>query len=271
MARRAVRGRPLFSADREHIHHRLMSLGLSHREAAFLLYAVCFVLNAVALVLVFSNSTAAAALLAALAIVGFFAMRRLGYIQFSSAHFLSDQRRRNRELRAIVRDASDRLREAASEDDVWGTVKDIAPQVGAVAVHLSRRSSPGSEAWTTLRAEVGDVPLEHDHPAFTSTLFVKSSKAEESLIEFTWRDGRSAMDHDEEIALEAFADRVGETFDRIASGGRRGLVADAASALMGIGYMQGILSGRRKTRDLDRESGPGPAGPQAGDGSSGET
>lgn len=78
MARRAVRGRPLFSADKEHIHHRLMSLGMSHRQAAFALYAVCLALNVVALVLVFSNRAAAASLLVALTIVGFFAMRRLG-------------------------------------------------------------------------------------------------------------------------------------------------------------------------------------------------
>ena len=33
MFRRALRGRSMFSADREHIHHKLLDLGLTHRQA----------------------------------------------------------------------------------------------------------------------------------------------------------------------------------------------------------------------------------------------
>lgn len=251
MARRAVRGRPLFSADREHIHHRLMSLGMSHRQAALALYAVCFVLNAVALVLVFSNSIATAAMLTALAIVGFFAMRRLGYIQFSSTHYLSDQRRRNRELRTIVRDATERLRESASDREVWEVIKRLAPEVGAVAVSLSRRVAPDGEEWTTLRFEVPDVANPSVHPAFASSLHVPAAKSAETLMEFTWKDGRSEMDRDEEIALEAFAQRAGEAFDRVATGGRRSFVADAASNLINRGYVSGMLGRvKRSTGDI---------------------
>ncbi|MGB5037517.1 MAG: MraY family glycosyltransferase [Blastocatellia bacterium] len=265
MARRAVRGRPLFSADKEHIHHRLMSLGMTHREAAFALYAVCLLLNVVALVLVFSNSIAAAALLAVLTIVGFFAMRRLGYIQFSSTHFLSDQRRRNRELRTIVRDGSDRLRGATTDREVWDVIKQLAPDVGAVAVTLSRQTAPDSETWTTLRFEVADAPQPHEHPAFASSLHVPTSRSAETLIEFTWRDGRSAMDRDEEIALESFAERVGEAFDRVAPGGRRNFVADAASSLMNSGYVSGMLARRKRTTgDLVAEDGK--TAPAAGEG-----
>lgn len=265
MARRAVRGRPLFSADKEHIHHRLMSLGMSHRQAAFALYAVCLALNVVALVLVFSNSIAAASLLAALTIVGFLAMRRLGYIQFSSTHFLSDQRRRNRELRTIVRDGSERLREAATEQDVWGVIKQLAPDVGATAVNLSRRTAPESEEWTTLRFEVAEVPQTHEHPAFASSLHVPTSRSPETLVEFTWRDGRSAMDRDEEIALESFAERVGEAFDRVAPGARRSFVSDAASSLMNIGYVSGML-GRRKRTTGDLVAQDGKEGSEVSDG-----
>lgn len=253
MARRAVRGRPLFSADREHIHHRLMSLGMTHRQAALALYAVCFALNVVALVLVYSNSIAAAAMLAALAIVGFFAMRWLGYIQFSSTHYLSDQRRRNRELRTIVRDATEQLREAGSDRDVWEAIKRLAPDVGSTAVNLSRRMAPNGEEWTTLRFEVTDAPHTSDHPAFASSLHVPTAKSPETLIEFTWRDGRSVMDRDEEIALEAFAERVAEAFDRVATGGRRSFVADAASNLIAKGYVSGMLGRvKRGTGEVDK-------------------
>jgi hypothetical protein len=45
IARRALRGRPLFQADREHIHHRLMAMGLSHRQTVLVLYGFCIVLG----------------------------------------------------------------------------------------------------------------------------------------------------------------------------------------------------------------------------------
>src|SRR5690606_13908975 len=41
IVRRSLMGRPVFSADKEHIHHRLMHrLMLSHREAVLALYAI---------------------------------------------------------------------------------------------------------------------------------------------------------------------------------------------------------------------------------------
>jgi UDP-GlcNAc:undecaprenyl-phosphate GlcNAc-1-phosphate transferase len=36
---RALRGRSPFSADRNHIHHKLLAIGLSHRQTCFVLYA----------------------------------------------------------------------------------------------------------------------------------------------------------------------------------------------------------------------------------------
>jgi UDP-GlcNAc:undecaprenyl-phosphate/decaprenyl-phosphate GlcNAc-1-phosphate transferase len=38
VARRFLRGKPIFGADRGHIHHRLLDLGFSARQAALLLY-----------------------------------------------------------------------------------------------------------------------------------------------------------------------------------------------------------------------------------------
>ena len=35
---RASKGRSPFSADKNHIHHKLLSLGLSHRQVCFVLY-----------------------------------------------------------------------------------------------------------------------------------------------------------------------------------------------------------------------------------------
>jgi UDP-GlcNAc:undecaprenyl-phosphate/decaprenyl-phosphate GlcNAc-1-phosphate transferase len=51
IVRRLSRGRSPFSADRGHIHHRLLDLGLSHTQTVLLIYAICIGLGLLSLVL----------------------------------------------------------------------------------------------------------------------------------------------------------------------------------------------------------------------------
>jgi len=51
IVRRVSQGRSPFSADRKHIHHRLLDLGLSHRQTVFVIYGICIVLALLALLL----------------------------------------------------------------------------------------------------------------------------------------------------------------------------------------------------------------------------
>ena len=51
IVRRLTQGRSPFSADRHHIHHRLLDLGLSHRQTVFVIYGICLALAVLALVL----------------------------------------------------------------------------------------------------------------------------------------------------------------------------------------------------------------------------
>ncbi|MFH0751246.1 MAG: MraY family glycosyltransferase [Chloroflexota bacterium] len=51
IVRRLSRGRSPFSADRGHIHHRLLDLGLTHTQTVLLIYSICAGLGALSLVL----------------------------------------------------------------------------------------------------------------------------------------------------------------------------------------------------------------------------
>jgi len=51
IVRRLSRGRSPFSADRGHIHHRLLDLGLTHTQTVLLIYAICAGLGALSLLL----------------------------------------------------------------------------------------------------------------------------------------------------------------------------------------------------------------------------
>jgi len=57
--RRVSRRVPVFTADRGHIHHRLIALGFTRREALILLYSITISLDSISLVVAFSNSVVA--------------------------------------------------------------------------------------------------------------------------------------------------------------------------------------------------------------------
>ncbi len=73
-------GRPtLLSADRDHIHHRLLGLGLNHRTAVLLLYGASATVCAAALLMANGDGVYALSLLAAVGVGFVVAVRSLGY------------------------------------------------------------------------------------------------------------------------------------------------------------------------------------------------
>lgn len=69
----------IFRADREHIHHRLLALGLTHRRAVWLLYGVSVVLGLMAFLAVVARGTHVALLVAVVALATYAGIRKLGY------------------------------------------------------------------------------------------------------------------------------------------------------------------------------------------------
>jgi UDP-GlcNAc:undecaprenyl-phosphate GlcNAc-1-phosphate transferase len=51
IVRRLAQGRSPFSPDRGHLHHRLLDVGLSHRQTVLLIYGICVVLAVLAMLL----------------------------------------------------------------------------------------------------------------------------------------------------------------------------------------------------------------------------
>ncbi len=79
--RRFLRGQPIFSADRGHIHHRLLSLGHSPAKVALFMYAGCAVLALGGMLLV-NQSGYVAIVLAVVGLGAGFVVQRLRYYEF---------------------------------------------------------------------------------------------------------------------------------------------------------------------------------------------
>ena len=80
--RRLISGRPVFTADREHIHHKLLQRGLSHREAVIVLYAVSAMFALLSLFLLWPTGSSLGLVLAVLGVGIWIGVQRLGYLEF---------------------------------------------------------------------------------------------------------------------------------------------------------------------------------------------
>ncbi len=71
-------GRP----DREHVHHKLMDLGYTHRRTVVLLYGLCLVFGIFAFILTAFRDEVVATILFFVALLVFVMVRVLGYLEF---------------------------------------------------------------------------------------------------------------------------------------------------------------------------------------------
>ena len=80
--RRLIGGRPVFTADREHIHHKLLQLGLSHRQVVIVLYAVSALFGLLSLFLLWPTGSSLGLVLAVLGTGVWLGVQHLGYLEF---------------------------------------------------------------------------------------------------------------------------------------------------------------------------------------------
>jgi UDP-GlcNAc:undecaprenyl-phosphate GlcNAc-1-phosphate transferase len=69
----------MFEADQKHIHHRLLALGFSHRNAVLLLYALALGLSSLAFFSVLAQYRNAGIILLAVGLATYIGVRKLGY------------------------------------------------------------------------------------------------------------------------------------------------------------------------------------------------
>jgi UDP-GlcNAc:undecaprenyl-phosphate GlcNAc-1-phosphate transferase len=82
IVRRFIGGRPVFTADREHIHHKLLERGLSHRQVVIVLYAVSALFALLSLFLLWPSGDMLGLVLAVLGTGIWIGVQHLGYLEF---------------------------------------------------------------------------------------------------------------------------------------------------------------------------------------------
>jgi UDP-GlcNAc:undecaprenyl-phosphate GlcNAc-1-phosphate transferase len=209
MMRRAARGVPMFSADRGHIHHRLLESGLSHRQAVLVLYGASIVLGCIALAFSYASSSEATWFLLALSGVAYLALRKLGYISVEKAQRVFVERKRNLELRSSIRKVGTRLSRAEDLGDVWQALRIAARRLSAsaVALHLPE----DARRYDRLAHGFDEAPLD----LLRGRYGLFPERPGDVHVELGWSDGRTFIDRDSEIAIELLCEHVAGALDRL--------------------------------------------------------
>ena len=96
IVRRLISGRPVFTADREHIHHKLLQHGMTHRQVVILLYGVSAIFAMLSLFLLWPTGSSLGLVMAVLGAGIWIGVQHLGYLEFGElarvAHRTLDQR-----------------------------------------------------------------------------------------------------------------------------------------------------------------------------------
>jgi UDP-GlcNAc:undecaprenyl-phosphate/decaprenyl-phosphate GlcNAc-1-phosphate transferase len=119
--RRLISGRPVFTADREHIHHKLLQHGLTHRQVVIVLYAVSAVFALLSLFLLWPTGSSLGLVLAVLGIGIWIGVQRLGYLELGELGRVAQRTFEQRQIvinNLAIRRAREELKAARDYDQI---------------------------------------------------------------------------------------------------------------------------------------------------------
>jgi len=111
--RRFISGRPVFTADREHIHHKLLQRGMSHRQVVIVLYGVSAVFALLSLFLLWPTGSTLGLVLAVLGTGIWIGVQHLGYLEFGEIRRVAQRTIEQRQIfvnNLAIRRATEELR-----------------------------------------------------------------------------------------------------------------------------------------------------------------
>ncbi len=85
--RRILRHQSVFMADKQHIHHFLLSLGFNQRKTVLILYSISISFTILAMIMIFNNNINTFLILLVFVIIVFVIITKLGYVEMIYGRF----------------------------------------------------------------------------------------------------------------------------------------------------------------------------------------
>jgi hypothetical protein len=111
----------VFTADREHIHHKLLQMGLSHRQVVIVLYAVSALFALLSLFLLWPTGSSLGLVLAVVGTGVWLGVQHLGYLEFGELRRVAQRTIEQRQIvinNLSIRRATEELKVARDYEQI---------------------------------------------------------------------------------------------------------------------------------------------------------
>jgi UDP-GlcNAc:undecaprenyl-phosphate GlcNAc-1-phosphate transferase len=139
IVRRFLRRQPIFTADRGHIHHRLLDRGMSPKKAAILLYGICSIVAVFSLFQsVVHNNAISGVIVLLFCAVAWIGIQYLGYAEFSLAGkiLFGGGLQRNLKAQLDLTTLQKLVANARTAADCARLIEEWAEKFGLIATHM---------------------------------------------------------------------------------------------------------------------------------------
>jgi UDP-GlcNAc:undecaprenyl-phosphate GlcNAc-1-phosphate transferase len=140
VSRRYLRNRPIFQADRGHIHHKLLERGFSPKAAVLTIYGCCSIVAILSLLMSALHSSRFSGLIViAFCAVAWFGIRHLEYGEFAMAGrmFLQGRFRRIIDSETKLLDFEKALGQTANLEECWKEMVSWSREFGFQGVQMN--------------------------------------------------------------------------------------------------------------------------------------
>ncbi len=151
VARRMVRGQPLFASDRDHIHHRLLDRGSSPSGAAVRIYAASILVSLLCAVAATANHLALGLALLGVLAMALFSARVLGYLEWGGWQRRWTGRSETKALHAAAQLARIKIEQSHTTEAAARALGVMATEIGCreIVIEISGRAERWSDGMVT--------------------------------------------------------------------------------------------------------------------------
>lgn len=219
MVRRYLARRSLFSADRSHIHHRLLDMGLTHRRAVLILYgASCaFAIAAIGLSLGRNWAIGTILLTMSVAVTGLIRFVAQFGSTFGDKRQKARLRSKHAELfRRLLPDYLPRFSRMGSEGELWELVREIGERAQLSRVEVL--DSPHNHEGAVVRSIVTQPTENPFSPDLVQARYPLGEEAFASAsVRFAWNGEYGEVSAQEEVLLQLLVDACARQLSRLCS------------------------------------------------------
>ena len=225
VVRRFLSGRPVFNADRQHIHHKLLEQGLSHRQVVVVLYGLSALFGLLSMFLLYPGGPSIAIVLFVVGVVIWLGVQHLNYPEFFElrrvAHRTLEQKRIIVNNLAFRR-ATYRLPEVETFSELWVVLGDAFGEndFDAFDLRLSRAADYLEEVndggvlyeWKKTNGSGQHHPAA---PEWTLTLRLRSAGEEVGCLRVHRAHSERSLQVDINLLTDEFRTGLGNALSRL--------------------------------------------------------